>query len=552
MPNAQIADNDELSFGVELEFLFYFQVPERLARVGDPEAAQDPNELIIDPAEEARLPPALTLPAEYDFNEDDQGPYDEYTDGDNPRGWANKLVKQAIRSVRGARLNRNPMPADTPKTFESMYVVSDYNDAHSGWSVKMDATAKDAEIKIQGYGWLNFEVTSPALWDRPQSHRHVHQVIQELTARFRLRVNVRTGFHCHVGAGLQTSLATDEPTPAMPTNSHPAGHIDDAEGTPKKHSLGVFRRAAALMWAADGFLSHAHPPDRGFNMYSPPTRFFSRLAWGQKKRLISNGRGGVFSRLEKLDDDDDDTAPFNPPTSNNNNPLPKPALPSHHFPRIDNTRLFPALRTREMDAATKRRYDTMYDSQPLQPKAHGELRNQTVHAGVRHIMRCRNRVEIAELLEGAHGASGYGRANYNLLSYGGGHHVLSTVECREAAGTVSADWVVAWSSVCLGIFRFARDADEGRFWAVVARLAEAEAAALEGPEQPQQQQQQRYDMISLLFDMGLFAEGLFLERKLRADPMGFWFPNRLVEGEEATWHVPVPLVSPGDAKVGGW
>jgi hypothetical protein len=34
-------------------------------------------------------------------------------------------------------------------------------------------------------------------------------------------------------------------------------------------------------------------------------------------------------------------------------------------------------------------------------------------------------------------------------------------------------------------------------------------------------------MVSLLVDMGLFAEGLFLERKLRGDAEGFWYPNRL-------------------------
>jgi hypothetical protein len=195
-----------------------------------------------------------------------------------------------------------------------------------------------------------------------------------------------------------------------------------------------------------------------------------------------------------------------------------------------------------MDAATQRRYNTMAECSPLHPKAQGELCNETVYAGVRHIMRCKNRVEIAELLDGAHGGSGYGRANYNLTSYLSGDHVSSTVECREASGTVSADWVAVWSSVCLGIFRFARDAEDARFWAVIARLAEAEAAALS--EDPEQQKQQKYDMISLLFDMGLFTEGLFLERKLRADPMSFWFPNRLVEGEEVTWPIPGRPVCP--------
>lgn len=57
MSSTHTSHEDELSFGIELEFLFYLQVPERLALVGDPGAAQDPDELTIDPAEEAKLPP---------------------------------------------------------------------------------------------------------------------------------------------------------------------------------------------------------------------------------------------------------------------------------------------------------------------------------------------------------------------------------------------------------------------------------------------------------------------------------------------------------------
>jgi hypothetical protein len=39
-------------------------------------------------------------------------------------------------------------------------------------------------------------------------------------------------------------------------------------------------------------------------------------------------------------------------------------------------------------------------------------------------------------------------------------------------------------------------------------------------------------MVSLLVDMGLFAEALFIERKLRSDPVRFWYPNRLGKRRE--------------------
>lgn len=525
MIKTQPANKDELSFGVELEFLFYFKVPERLALAGDPNATQNPDEIILDPAEDARLPPALTLPAEYDFDEKtDQGPHDDYYDGDHPRGWANKLVKQAILSITGARLHMTPMPAGTPKALQDMYVVPNHKDNHSGWSVKVDPTVQDADIKIQGYGWLNFEVTSPALYDRPESHTHVHRVVQELTKRFRLRVNFRTGFHVHVGAGLNPpSTPADEPT-HLPR----AGQVaeTETEGEPRKHPLGVLRRAAALMWAADGFLGHAHPPDRGFNVYSAPARFFSCLAWGQEKRFFRNAHGGMFHRVEEMKD-----VPFAAPAGGEHE---EEALPSRRFLRVDAERRFPAVRGRKPSDEVRRRYKTMNDHGPLKVKPKGGLAIEGMYAGIGHIMRCKNRAEIAELLATARGAGGFGRLNYNLSSYQGMHAATATVEYREATGTMSADWVAVWSSVCLGIFRFARDASEERFWAVIAQLAKAEAAA--GSDQPEQQQKQQYDMISLLFDMGLFTEGLFLERKLRADPMGFWFPCRLVEGKEDPWY----------------
>ncbi|KAK3310628.1 uncharacterized protein B0T15DRAFT_518972 [Chaetomium strumarium] len=169
-------------------------------------------------------------------------------------------------------------------------------------------------------------------------------------------------------------------------------------------------------------------------------------------------------------------------------------------------------------------------------------------------MRCQNRGEVANLLQPPRSISSSGRVIYNRANYNFTHYLprqgpgrrrgvrweeeqwgvsKSTIEFREAAGTMDPLWVGVWASVCLGIFRFARDAENGRFWAVIERLAKAEAEE----ERTGVVGKGRYDLVSLLFDWGLFAEGLYLEKKLKKvddDEEGseagrFWFPCRVLD-----------------------
>ncbi|KAG7292613.1 hypothetical protein NEMBOFW57_002648 [Staphylotrichum longicolle] len=538
----------ELSFGIELEFLFYFKVPELLALHNDPSVTSDPDELTLSDADEARLPPALTLPPELAYTATSND--DAIDSRDTPRAWARDLLRAAIESVPGARMEGRPFPSASTATTTTasrvddashlgMYVVRDHDESHSGWAVKTDASVYDPEVEVRGYGVLGFEITSPALWDRPESHRHVHQVVRELTRRFRLRVGVRTGFHCHVGAGLEEEEEEEEEevvvvagkgkgkekekgkrgneTPPPPVHFWTGGSVV-SELRGRKHELGVLRRAAALMWAADGFISHAHPPERGVNMYSLPIRHCSRLAHGVELRYVVNDEGNITTDEMPLED-----AEYRPPIAAADL-LPEQGLPSHGFPRVDSERLFPAQRNRELDAEARARYDVMTLRPQLEP--YDSLVNRTVRRGVAHILACRSRTEIAQLLHHPT-AMYYDRLNYNLKQYLGPQYNANsdstgTVEFREAAGTMSPEWVSAWSNICLGFFRFAREASDAQFWTVIEKLAKAEAAA-----QARTPKKHTYDMISLLFDMGLFAEALFLERNLRQDPVRFWYPNRI-------------------------
>ncbi|SPQ18637.1 3189b46f-da26-4b17-94ae-44d10e26ed74 [Thermothielavioides terrestris] len=542
--------NDELSFGIELEFLVYYKKPAWQLEHEEAEGiAPDPDEITLDPEEEKLFSEAITLPNDVEDN------------GYLKWKWFHDRIEEIILTVPGARLEHRRMPADTPEALRSMYVVQGDFEENSGWRVKDDTSVSDPGIRIRGYECVSMEVNSPALWDRPESHRHVQRVVRELTRNFRLRISVRTGFHVHVGAGVnepgesQSDTSSDQEgsSAAAGTSSSSGSQSYRSEAQGRKHPLGVMKRAVALMWAADGFLCHAHPPERGFNQFTPPVRFCSQIAHGIKVFYRENPKGKKPLRYEGLMDDADPRGFADA--------LRDQDLPSRAFPRRDGGRFFGALRPEAMDDEAARRLGkTGYDI-----LARDEIVNRTVYSGVEHIMQCKNRAELAHLFATASKTCCYPRANYNLRNYLRGAYNMSTinsgtVEFREATGSLHAEWITVWTNICLGIFRFARSASEARFRAVIARLAEAEeaaaAAAAEAAaasaaeaqdgddndndqdnkgkqKQPPSSSPHDYDMISLLIDMGLFAEALFLERKLREDPMRFWYPNLI--GEPPCW-----------------
>ncbi|AEO66104.1 uncharacterized protein THITE_2026906, partial [Thermothielavioides terrestris NRRL 8126] len=212
----------ELSFGIELEFLVYYKKPAwQLEHEKAEGIAPDPDEITLDPEEEQLFQEAITLPDDVEDN------------GYLKWKWFHDRIEEIILTVPGARLEHRRMPADTPEALRSMYV---------------------------------------------------------LTRNFRLRISVRTGFHVHVGAGVnepgesQSDTSSDQEgsSAAAGTSSSSWSQSSRSEAQGRKHPLGVMKRAVALMWAADGFLCHAHPPERGFNQFTPPVRFCSQVAHGIK------------------------------------------------------------------------------------------------------------------------------------------------------------------------------------------------------------------------------------------------------------------------------
>ncbi|GAB1310864.1 hypothetical protein MFIFM68171_01074 [Madurella fahalii] len=353
-----------------------------------------------------------------------------------------------------------------------------------GWTVKADTTVCDGDIEApRGYKYLAYEITSPALWDLPESLHHIWSVVRALQSRFRLRVNTSTGLHVHVGSGTQHSRSAE------------LGLGYDSQ----HHSLDVLERAASLMWAADGFLCHAHPPERGINPYAPSKCRASQLACG-----LVPGSGNFDRRLARGE-----------LAVSAINPRSETGTDAGHcgFPRLY-PEFFPALRPGKPDDEARKRLEaTDLTSAP----DFDRRASKTVNDGVAQIMQCGTEAQVAAFLGPP--ANVIGRPNYNFRNCVQAYST-GTLEFREAAGSMDATWVAYWANICLGIFRFARNAPDDRFWAVIFALSEAEAAAMAGTPH-------HYDMISLLFDLGLFAEALFLHRNLREDAVRSWYPCRL-------------------------
>ncbi|KAK4132275.1 hypothetical protein BT67DRAFT_481305 [Trichocladium antarcticum] len=480
-----------LSFGIELEFLFYYQPEQHPSRKVE----------VYTDSGEAKLAPALVFPN---------------TEGKPVREWALDRMRTAILKVPGAQVKDldEETVLGAAGAHRHMYLYPDSD----GWHVKDDGSVDDQGETPPGYEVLSFEMTSPALWDKSESYRHVHAVVAELTRRFRLRVNLTTGFHCHVGAG-----------------SRPKGKHAAVERERRTHSRKTIKRAAALLWAADSFLCHIHPPERSINNFSPPTRFHSSLATGTERKYAKDQHGN-WSTVD---------APIvaNPAPFQRSGLLPEACLPSraravdHAARRRDGARL-PALRSATLDAAATARV-ARHGADPAPALDPASVRVRTVLRGVEHLAHCASRTAVAEVMGTRVRTEVLHRLNYNFESYkyiGHGDDVFmgppasGTVEFREAAGALSPEWVALWAGVCAGIFRFARGASDARFRTVVDQLARAEAearvlgaaaaaAAADG--------QHRYDAVALLADLGLLPEAVFLARRLADDPVRFWYPNRL-------------------------
>ncbi|WYZ42786.1 hypothetical protein EsH8_VI_000485 [Colletotrichum jinshuiense] len=88
---------------------------------------------------------------------------------------------------------------------------------------------------------------------------------------------------------------------------------------------------------------------------------------------------------------------------------------------------------------------------------------------------------------------------------------MNTVEFREAAGTLDAEWVATWARICCRLLEWSRDAAPAEYMAVIRLLAWA-----------QEEEGANYDVIDFLVDLGLLTEARFCEKRLAKGEAAWW------------------------------
>ena len=569
------------SFGIELEFLWWV----RIARVADPEEHKkrhgiDPTKICIQSLE--------------------IGP----TSFNSERKWAEQQIADAILKVCGAQVRiGGEFGAELRKHQPQQLLHPGYLYADDAWTIKMDPSvdevanlAKHLPEPPEDGSWTNwelitFELASPALWDRPQSWQHVYEVVRNLQQKLSpgLRVNPTCGFHVHVGAGVNYDddyaewLCTEGYRNDDPNNN--------AKSRPqaRKHTLSTLKRAAALFWAADGFLASIHVPERFLSPYARSIRIDSALAQDRLPRATGcslRPSDSDYPILPILDDNapDHDTS---------QSLLPLNRLASRSFPRILPSQRLSITRPLEGQRLNTlcRRAKLMLGPAPP-PIEPSKIINKTALSGLPKIMQLRTRrdLEVAFSVAwaansapstssssspGSGSGSGSGSSDpldsnsspsstrtanttntttatttttaidnnedwtASLISRRLNYAIRwtpserQTVEFREAGGTMSPLWACIWASICVGMFRFAKNADDARYWRVMERVVQAEKGEKKGKDRSGEE----YDVVAMLMDMGMFAEALWVEKMVKTNPGSLWYPclqlkSRASWGEE--------------------
>ncbi|VBB72436.1 Putative protein of unknown function [Podospora comata] len=485
--------DNKLSFGIELEVIICHK-----QWVADP-----PNTAtLVSPEEEALMPEPM------------EAPWDAYI-----TEWIEEKLEKVILTVPGAKFQRSSsrgtelMQAPGPELHPDIYMTPT-----TAWAAHQDVSVTDDRVhEPKGQKASSIELVSAAMWDCPAAHRHVQDIVVALSTLLRWRVNIRTGFHVHVGAGAREQIDPE------------TGELDWKSD---KFGFEAFQRAGALIWAADRFLHCAHPPERQINTYAQPVSTTSQLANGQEfLRVLEDENTPVDANAEYGRDRrkefklstrfPDPTLPPRPPTV----PMPPPSTVLRHALHgrsESSSTMFPAMRPARVPAAAWDRirpyvYNIRVRREP-EDLAKIQKADMTVEKGIAYILCATTRHRVAKLL--SYEKDYYNRLNYNFTHYDteNAWKGYNTVEFREATGTFDPTTIAAWSSVCLAIFRFCTTADDASYWTVVWNLIDAHNAALAG-------EPHHYDMISLMIDCGAFGEASFFEKSLRKLGDKHWFTS---------------------------
>lgn len=405
------------------------------------------------------------------------------------------------------------------------------------YSIGYDSSIR--EFGFQQYHFTGVELRSPALFAEPTSFNEVKRVVSLLISNFRLRINETTGFHVHVGTG--------------------------SDRLPPR----AVRRLSQFLWCADGFLSQVHPPERMLSHHCPSIRHWCHLAEGDfdnwrfaEKELEELWQFlGLSSPPNPAEDQEDHTevsrrlaplqtngASFHALDSRTESLRPQrlPSVRTNPYQDEGARGRYYSSKRVELQRLTRRQFLQRGPSQPRQvglPALEPTDRCTSIIDGLRTLCQpemYENPTRAVNLLQGYNSQ----RFNYNLTAYdfvAGDLLMRTTVEFREATGSLNPTWIAAWAKICSRIVEFCLEAEENVFADVLQRLLEAELAF-----EANGQDSRLYDVIDLLNDLGLRNEARFVEEKiLLGDKNVFWFPCALEENSPVD-HSNAPIMVPSD------
>ncbi|KAI1338595.1 putative amidoligase enzyme-domain-containing protein [Xylariaceae sp. FL0016] len=143
-------------------------------------------------------------------------------------------------------------------------------------------------------------------------------------------------------------------------------------------------------------------------------------------------------------------------------------------------------------------------------------------AGLDEILKADSAAAVSALVSPPLGSDGEfdpgHRPNYNFVNYAPEALALeyehgTTVEFREAGGTVDVEWVVTWGKICTGIMKWCGEVDALEYQMVLARVGVQVARDARGQFYVGGR---RYDVCDFLDDLGLFDESECVKRLERS------------------------------------
>ncbi|RYP69616.1 hypothetical protein DL769_005236 [Monosporascus sp. CRB-8-3] len=345
---------------------------------------------------------------------------------------------------------------------------------YPGWEVKGDPSIRKYDVQPDGAQWTDVELVSPAYRVRAENFRAVRDVVVHVTTAFRASVNESCGFHVHFGRGSDL------------------------------FSVHELRRMGGMTYAAGQLISTLHSVLRHNHDQCPLNRWYCELAvrkieparmWASQARATTNYNAWVGDdadrevRGEALRETNLTTwaegrlrsarQTFRDP------PGPRPSF-ARYIPRG-------ALVPEPFDEGI-----FGYYSQGHELNERGAP--WAIRPAVQHLLTRPTLSSVARRMGMP------ARAAYNFSWYESADTEIpqerTTIEFRQARGTLNPESVVLWARVVTSLCYTACAADIDRYSSLVACCAHAE----EYPDE--------YDVWDLLVDIGLSREAARLQDQI--------------------------------------